>query len=87
MLYKFTNYFVEVPVHHLIHYTTNRMHGSSANNIRQIGTRIVIYKYSFLPATIKMWNSIPPAARASTSLDSFQNAMHTIEVSGYLPRY
>ena len=87
MLYKITNYLVEVPVHHLIHYTTNRTRGSSANNIRQISTRIDVYKFSFLPATIKMWNSIPPAARASTSLDSFRNAMHAIDVSGYIPRY
>jgi hypothetical protein len=41
MLYKITNYLVEVPVHHLIQYTTNNTRGSSSN-IRQITTRIDI---------------------------------------------
>ena len=78
MFYKITNYLVEIPVHHLIQYTTSSTRGSSAKNIRQITTRIDIYKYSFLPTTIKMWNSIPPAVGA----DSFRNAMHTFDVSG-----
>jgi hypothetical protein len=83
MFYKITNYLVEIPVHHLIQYTTSSTRGPSAKNIRQIYTRIDIYKYSFLPSTIKMWNSIPPAVRASASLNSFRNAMHTFDVSGF----
>jgi hypothetical protein len=42
MFYKITNYLVEFFVHHLIQYTTNSTQGSSANNIRQITTRIDI---------------------------------------------
>ena len=86
VLYKITNYLVEVPVHHLIQYTTSSTRGSSANNIRQITTRIDVYKYSFLPSTIKMWNSIPPTMRTSTSLDSFRNAIYTIDASGIIPK-
>jgi hypothetical protein len=82
IFYKITNYLVEIPVHHLIQYTTSNTRGSSAKNIRQITTRTDIYKWSYLPSTIKMWNSIPPAVRASASLDSFRNAMHTFDVSG-----
>jgi hypothetical protein len=84
MLYKITNYLVEVPVHHLIQYTINNTRGSSAYNIRQITTRIYICKYSFSPSTIKMWTTIPPAVRASISLNSFQNVMHTFDVSGFI---
>jgi hypothetical protein len=84
LFYKITDY-LEIPVHHLIQYITNNTRGSSANAIRRITTRIDRYKFSFLPQTIKMWNTIPTAVRASASLDSFQNAMRTLGVCGITP--
>ena len=82
MFYKITNYIVEVPVHHLLHYNTRSTRGSYANNIRQISTRVDVYKFSFLPATIKLWNNIPPAVRSSPSLDSFRQSMQSMDVTG-----
>ena len=82
MFYKITNYIVEVPVHHLLHYNTRSTRGSYANNIRQISTRVDVYKFSFLPATIKLWNNIPPAVRSLPSLDSFRQSMQSMDVSG-----
>lgn len=58
--------------------------GSTANNIRQISTRIDVYKYSFLPATIVAWNNIPATIRNSPSVDTFRHAINTISVSTIL---
>ena len=84
MFYKIINNIVEVPIHHLLIYTSSRTRGSTANNIRQISTRVDAYKYSFLPATIIAWNNIPPAIRSSPSLESFRAAITTYGVPGLL---
>lgn len=84
MLYKILHHIVEVPVLHLLHTNTSRTRGSTANNIRQISTRIDVYKYSFLPATIVAWNNIPATIRNSPSVDTFRHAINTISVSTIL---
>lgn len=78
------SHIVEVPVLHLLHTNTSRTRGSTANNIRQISTRIDVYKYSFLPATIVAWNNIPATIRNSPSVDTFRHAINTISVSTIL---
>ncbi|KAK3094514.1 hypothetical protein FSP39_002723, partial [Pinctada imbricata] len=86
MLYKITHHIVEVPVHHLIHLSNTRTRGSSANNIRHISTRVDVYKYSFLPATIRLWNNIPPSVRGSPSLNTFRSVLLSVDMSGILTR-
>ena len=80
MLYKIINNIVEVPIQHLLQTQNTKTRGSSANNIRQIRTRLDIYKYSFVPATIISWNTIPPDIRASPTVEQFQHALTDISV-------
>ncbi|KAK3087597.1 hypothetical protein FSP39_008091 [Pinctada imbricata] len=84
MFYKIYHHIVEVPVHHLFHNTREGTRASTANNIRQISTRVDTYKYSFIPSTIIAWNNIPPAIRNTPTVDSFRHALSSISVSEYL---
>ena len=84
MFYKIINNVVEVPVHHLLQVQNTRTRGSAANNIRQIYTRVDCYKYSFIPATIILWNNIPPDIRSSPSVDHFRHAIQSVGMSDLL---
>lgn len=73
MFNKIYHHIVEVPVHHLLHITNSRTHGSMANKISQISKRVDVYKYSFIQATIKARNNIPATFRnlpSWTTLDT-----------------
>ena len=50
MLYKIIHHEVEIPIHHLLVTNTRVTRGTQANNIRQISTRVDVYKYSFVPS-------------------------------------
>jgi len=39
----------------------------------QLMTRTNLYKFSFFPSVIKLWNSLPPYVANSTFLDNFCN--------------
>ena len=84
MFYKIVNKIVVVPVHHLLVVQNTRTRASSANNIRQISTKLDCYKYSFIPATIVSWNTIPPDIRTSPSVDLFRHALLKVSVSKLL---
>lgn len=87
MIYKIYHHIVEVPVHHLLHITNSRTHGSMANKICQISTRVDVYKYSFIPATITARNNIPATFRNLPSVDNFRHAIHTNSMCETLQHY
>lgn len=87
MFYKIYHHIVEVPVHHLLHITNSRTHGSMANKISQISTRVDVYKYSFIPATITTRNNIPATLRNLPSVDNFRHAIHTNSMCETLQHY
>lgn len=87
MFYKIFHHIVEVPVHHLLHITNSRTHGSMANKISQISTRVDVYKYSFIPATITARNNIPATFRNLPSVDNFRHAIHTNSMCETLQHY
>ena len=84
MLYKIIHYEVEIPIHGLIVTNTRVTRGTQANNIRQISTRVDVYKFSFLPSTITVWNSLPSTVRAAPSVDSFRQAIQTLDPAVYI---
>ena len=79
MLYKIIHHEVEIPIHHLLVTNTRVTRGTQANNIRQISTRVDVYKYSFVPSTITAWNRLPSEARTAPSVDSFRQAIQNLE--------
>jgi len=46
----------------------------------QIQPRLDVYKYSFFPSAIRVWNSLPPTVQASKDLDSFKIAVQKIKM-------
>ena len=52
MLYKIIHQEVEIPIQHLLVTNTRVTRGTQANNIRQISTRVNVYKFSFVSSTI-----------------------------------
>ena len=64
MLYEIIHHEVEIPLHNLLVTNTRVTRGTQANSIRQISTRVDVYKFSFLPSTITVWNCLPPTVRA-----------------------
>ena len=86
MLYKIIHQEVEIPIQHLLVTNTRVTRGTQANNIRQISTRVDVYKFSFVPSTITAWNRLPSEARAAPSVDSFRQAIQNLEpvnLAGY----
>ena len=64
MLYKIIHQEVEIPIQHLLVTNTRVIRGTQANNIGQISTRVDVYKFSFVPSTITVYNRLPSEARA-----------------------
>ncbi|KAK3092504.1 hypothetical protein FSP39_003753 [Pinctada imbricata] len=54
----------------------------NSHNIQQLNTRLNLYKNSFFPATIKLWNDLPLDTRNSTSINTFKRKLYT---NIYLP--
>ena len=50
--------------------------------LRQLNTKLNCYKYSFLPATIVSWNTLPLEVRELPSLEQSQHASSQITVIG-----
>ena len=78
MLYKIIHYEVEMPNQGIMVTNTRVTRATQANNIRQSSTRSDVYKFSFLPSTVTVWNSLPSTVHAAPSVDSFQQAIQTL---------
>ena len=78
MLYKIIHHEVEIPIHHLLVSNTRVTRGTQANNIRQISTRVDVYKFSFVPSAITAWNRLSSEVRAAPSVDSFRQAIQNL---------
>ena len=86
MLYKIIHREVEIPIQNLLVTNTKVTHGTQANNIRQISTRVDVYKFSFVSSAITAWNRLPSEVRAAPSVDSFRQAIQNLEpvnLAGY----
>ena len=47
---------------------------STGNSFTQYSTRTNCFKYSFIPRTIKDWNSLPPGIQTTPHIDNFKLA-------------
>ena len=86
MLYIIINYLANIPVHHQLNVHDSSTRGSASNKFRQINTKLNCYKYSFLPATIVSWNTLPLVVRQLLSLEQFQHVLPKNSVSSHLHR-
>jgi len=72
MLYKITNSLVDIPASDILIPSTRHPH-----QFITIQPRIDIYKYSYFPSAIKLWNSLPPNFTTTESVDSFKAAVNS----------
>ena len=64
---------------------TSRYNLRNANDIRTINTRTTQYYNSFLPSTIREWNTLPKEQRTSATLLSFKAQINQHSTS--IPKY
>ena len=81
MFYKIINNLANIPVHHQLKVHDSSTRGSTSHKYKQLNTKLSCYKYSFLPATIVSWNTLPLEVRQLPSLEQFQHAISKISVS------
>ena len=77
MFFKILNNLVELPLPNYItpHVSITRGHESKFSILY---TRIDVYKYSFFPATIPIWNNLPAEAMKSKNINTFINFCNDI---------
>ena len=86
MFYKIINNLADILVHHQLKVHDNSTRGSASHKFRQLNTKLNCYKYSFLPATIVSWNTLPLEVRQLPTLEQFQHVLSQISVSSLVYR-
>ena len=84
LFYKIVNHFTPLYLYSLIPPTVNetsRYNLSNAINISTINARTNQYVNSFLPSTIRDWNSLSEEHRNSTSFASFKHTLNQSNIS------
>ena len=72
MLYKTI---IKIPMDHYETSTFTSTRSFHDQNLQLPNCRTDIYKYSFFPATIRQWNTLPGEATNSQSLQSFKQLL------------
>ena len=76
LMCKVVHHLIAVPVyHHPTMAEITSTHHSHAWKFQTIRTNINVYKYSFFPRTIILWNQLPPPVIAVQDLDAFKVAV------------
>ena len=83
---KIINNLANIPVHHQLKEHDSSTRDSASNKFRQLNTKLNCYKYSFLPATIASWNTLPLEVRNFPSLEQLQHALSQISVPSIVDR-
>ena len=78
LLYKSINGLIHIPIENLTFRSSNTR--SKNLNLFIPQSSVNSHKYSFLPDSIRLWNSLPPYAKTSTSLSSFEGSLRNITV-------
>ena len=79
MMYKIVNKLVDIP--EAVH-LTRRESSTRGHNARfhQPYTRVLAYKHSFFPSTIRIWNSLPENLTQKPSLESFRLGVTKMDI-------
>ena len=79
MLYKILHGMVAIPVQPYIPQSTRLSTSSRQHTIPQIQCTRDYFKYSYFPLTIVQWNALPPDIPLCPTVDSFKEAVCSIE--------
>ena len=81
MFHKIVHGFVAVPIPSYLERPTRLTRHMHPFSYRQIHTSSNFYKYSFFPATVVMWNSLPAAAVLHQDIEGFKQALNPSMIS------
>ncbi len=81
MLYKGVHGLVEVPVSLYVTFVTPAAQRGLHHDwkILKPYSRVDVVKYSFIPATIPLWNALPPEVVSSATLDTFKSGLASLK--------
>ncbi len=77
MFYKIINNIVSVNLHQYLQPSVAITRGHHLRFI-QLQARVDVYLHSFLPSTIRLWNSLPANMVSSLTIDNFKNKLTSI---------
>ena len=75
MFYNIISNLANIPVHNQLIVHDSSTCGSTSHKFRQLNTKLNCNKYSFLPATIALWNTLPLEVSQLPSLEQFHHAL------------
>ena len=77
MLYHVTHGLADIPQDHLtpVKVTTR----GSAHHFIQVHTRVIAYKHSFFPETVRLWNCCPQSLTSQPTLESFKSSLSKVD--------
>ncbi|CAC5418094.1 unnamed protein product [Mytilus coruscus] len=79
LLYKVVHHLIAVSIqHHPTMAEIKSTRHSHAWKLQTIRTNVNVYKYSFFPRTIILWNQLPPPVIAVPELDAFKVAVRGV---------
>ena len=77
MFYKIINNLVDIHIDDIQTQTPYHYTRGHPLKFSQLYTRVDAYKFSFIPSTIKLWNTLPDHVVNQQSIEKFCNNMHT----------
>ena len=79
MMYKIHHHLIDIQAPTLLIPLVTITRG---HNLRyqQIRCRLDLYKYSFFPSSVQLWNGLPVAVAEATSLDAFKHGLSSVSL-------
>ena len=85
IFYKIINNIVSINFHQYLQPSVAITRGNHLRFI-QLQARVDVYLHSFLPSTIRLWNSLPANVISSLTIDNFKNKLTSIHAHYTLHR-
>ena len=84
MFHNIINNLVNIPVQHQLKVHDSSTRSSLSHKCTQLSAKLNCYKYSFLPATIISWSTLPLEVIQLPSLEQFQHVLSQIYILSLL---
>ena len=78
MFYKIINNLVCVDFHHYLQPITSSTRGHHLR-YTHLQARVDVFRHSYLPSTIRLWNMLPAQTVSSTSIDIFKDNLANVQ--------
>ena len=79
LFHKIVNDLVAIPSAQMIEFNNRKQRHGNSKSVKLLSCNTDVYKYSFIPQTIRDWNTLPDAVVNYESNDSFRTALSKLE--------